>query len=230
MTSQELIPADPAASDTAEGSSSSSTSNNGHGATPQTTESDNDDFDQLDFLTLFIRQPNRPDDRRPSSSNRDWLRETEIRKEKEAFKSQYLELIDIQDRASNHHESLSKAMARRRTPTKLQIDVKPMVVDKDDPDFVASWNKAIKECENRLIQTILNHLGNMITKTNLAIRATTKEAYNSLKTLQPAGAAQAVKDTLEEAEIIRKEKAESRKRKRTDKEKEANNKRAKKDN
>ena len=109
-------------------------------------------------------------------------------------------------------------MARQRTPSRLQIDIKPMVIDKDNPDFVASWDKAIKECENCLVQTILDYLKSTVTKTNLAIRATTKEAYQNLKKMQPSGAAQAVKQTLEEAEITRTEKAENRKRKRMERE------------
>ena len=106
-----------------------------------------------------------------------------------------------------------------------------MVIDKDNPDFVANWDRAVKpEFENRLVQTILDHLRSTVTKTNLALRAITKEAYQNLKKMHPSGAAQTVKDNLEEAEITRTEKAESRKRKRTERETNNNNKKTKKDN
>jgi len=51
---------------------------------------------------------------------------------------------------------------------------------------------------------LTDHLGDAMKRTNLAIRATTKEAFQGLKNIHSSGAEETIRDTLEEAETIRK--------------------------
>lgn len=106
---------------------------------------------------------------------------TRTKKEVEAFKTRYLELVDTLDRPSSHQEALSKSFSRGRMPAKLKIAISPMVINKDNPTFVANWENACRESEKQLTQMIIDHLGNTITKTNLAIRSLSKEGFHSLK-------------------------------------------------
>ena len=162
-----------------------------------------------------IGQPAKTDRSRATTS-RDWLRQTELEREINTFKERYLELIDVLDRASSHQEALSKAAARDRTPARLKIQIKPMVIDKDNPTFVANWKKAVRECERKLTETIIDHLKNTAEKTNLTIRATTRETYGNLKTIDPDGATDILKQALADAEEKRQEKIEIRKKRKAD--------------
>ena len=68
----------------------------------------------------------------------------------------YTELIVMLDRAKNHREALTKAIQRGHTLAKLKIT---MVINKEDPQFVAAWERAIKKCETSLVKIITDHLG-----------------------------------------------------------------------
>ena len=80
--------------------------------------------------------------------------------------------------------------------------------------------------QEKLLQTLNDHFRNVMERTNIAIRATMKVAYQSLKTIHPSGAKDTIKETPEEAETTWTEKAETWKRNRS--ERAANLKRAKK--
>ena len=121
-------------------------------------------------------------------------------------------MVDIYDRASNHQEALSKAISRGRTSTRLTITIKPMVIDKEDPEFVAKWETAIKRCEQKLANTIIEHLKNTATKINLAIRALGKNTFQTLKVIDPSRAKDVIERILEEAQVKRTEKQENRKK------------------
>ena len=178
-------------------------------------QNEEEEFEQLGLLTQYIGQLAKTDRSRATTS-RDWLRQTELEKEIDTFKERYLELIDVLDRASSHQEALSKTAARDRTPARIKIQIKPMVIDKDNPTFVANWEKAVRECERKLTETIINHLKNTAEKTNLTIRATTKETYGNLKTIDPDGATDILKQALADAEEKRQEKIEIRKKRKAD--------------
>ena len=79
-------------------------------------------------------------------------------------------------------------MTRHRTPVKLRINITPVVIDKEHPDFVTKWDRAIKQCEVTLIQTLVDHFNGVMKKTNVAIQTLTKEAYQGLKKIHPSGA------------------------------------------
>ena len=70
-------------------------------------------------------------------------KEARITTEVTSFMETYSELIDTLDRARNHKESLTKATQRGRIPAKLRITTKPMVVNREDPKFVVSWERTL---------------------------------------------------------------------------------------
>ena len=76
---------------------------------------------------------------------------------------------------------------------------------------------------------LTDHLGDAMKRTNLAIRATTKEAFQGLKNIHSSGAEETIRDTLEEAETIRKEKAETHKRNKSERAAASATKKSKKD-
>ena len=193
-------------------------------------EEEQDEFEQLGLLTQYIGQPPRTrNDRGRTSTSADWFKKTEIEKELLSFKERYLKLTDTFDRASNNQEALSKAITRGRTPAKLRITIKPMVIEKDDPKFISKWETAIRDCEHKLATVIIDHLKETADKTNLTIRTTSKETFQKLKTIDPAiDAGDTLKTTLAEAQQTRTERIENRKRKRAENNS-ATNKRAPKD-
>ena len=93
------------------------------------------------------------------------------------------------------------------------MDDDTMVIEKDHPDFTTRWERALKQCEETLVQTLMDHLARVMEETNIAIRATTKQAYGALKSIHLSGAKEVIKDTLKEAEQTQTEKAETRKKK-----------------
>ena len=217
MASQDLIPEGP----------SGSNENPRHEDTPP--RDDEEEFEQMNFLTQYIGHPKRPNDRRPATDDRNYLLENQIDKKKEEFRTKYLELVEVYDRAASHRESLQRSLERHRTPFRLKINVQPMIIEKDHPDFISRWDRAIKQCEEKLLQTLIDHLDSFMEKTNLEIRATTKQAFLSLKTIQPSGAKETIQETLEEAQMTRTEKTEARKKRKAEKAAEAQNKKSKKD-
>ena len=219
MASQELIP-DNSDSRTADQSGTTDEdpplASNQWAREQQEEEEEQDEFEQLGLLTQYIGQPPRTrNDRGSTSAN--WFKKTETQKELLSFKERYLELTDTLDRASNHKEALSKAIARGRTPARLRITIKPMVIEKDDPKFISQWETAIRECEQKLATVIIDHLKTTADKTNVAIRTTSKETFQKLKNIDPAiDAGDTLKTTLAEAQQARNERTENRKRKRAE--------------
>ena len=51
------------------------------------------------------------------------------------LKETILEKTDNIERARSHLEVLTKAVQKNKTPAKLKIIVKPLVVDQDNPSF-----------------------------------------------------------------------------------------------
>ena len=87
--------------------------------------------------------------------------------------------------------------------------------------FVSKWETAVRECEHKLATTIIDHLKNTADKTNMAIRAMSKETFKNLKTINPSGATRSRPSLrLKKQEPKR----ETRKRKRTENNNAANKK------
>ena len=63
-----------------------------------------------------------------------------------------------------------------------------MVIDKDDPEFKAEWNKAIAVAEKSLLKTLQTHLSKVIRKATDKIRQSAKKSIAKIKTIrgQPA--------------------------------------------
>ena len=98
----------------------------------------------------------------------------------------------------------------------MKITIKPMVIDKDEPEFVAKWELAIRQCEQKLANTIIEHLNNTATNTNLTIRSLGKDTFQALKAIDPSRAKEVMERTLEEAQTKRTEKLENRKKRKAE--------------
>ena len=131
--------------------------------------------------------------------------------ELERLKRIFLQKTEILDRATNHLESLTRAMEKGNTPAKLRITVKPLVVKADDPLFQKEWADAITDAQSKLITTIQRHLGRTARTANLQIREETDKIRIQLSTsntIQEVDAA--IKNTLDEANRTRKHNNEQR--------------------
>ena len=117
------------------------------------------------LLTQYIG-PATPVRNKPDSHTRGTLFQRELDK----FKQCYKERIDTINRATSHREALQKAMEKGRTPQKLSINIKPLIMQKEDPEFKKNWEVAIKESEHKLIDTLIRHLTGVIIDTNRALR------------------------------------------------------------
>lgn len=73
------------------------------------------------------------------------------------------------DRARSHLDSLTHAVQKNRIPNKLRINVKPLVIDKENPTFVRKRNDAILKAELELTKAITEHLQDVIQQTNAII-------------------------------------------------------------
>ena len=134
-------------------------------------QEDEEEEDNWNFLTQFIGSPassNRANQNRDNNVNTANLEAANFRFITICFlfnsqpfnhhRSQYLEDTEVLDRATAHLTALTKAESRGKTPAKLTITIKPMVIEKEDPQFKADWAKAIAESEKSLVQTLKNHL------------------------------------------------------------------------
>ena len=129
---------------------------------PEEEEEDNSDseFEQLSFLTQYIGPP------KPSKTDRPSRKEAQITKEVTSFMENYLELVGTLDRATGHKESLTRAVQRGRTPAKLRITIKPLVMNREEPKFTTAWDRAVRKCETTLVKVITDHLDNTVLNTN----------------------------------------------------------------
>ena len=140
--------------------------------------------------------------------------EREIDRITAEFKSKYENLVDSLDRAKGHRTSLGQAKQRGRTPAKLQISIRPMVVNRENPEFQGNWERAVKQSEGILLDTLINHLDSFIQSTNEKIRNEAKETWQRIKQIDASRAATLLQDALQQCEENRKAKAETRKRNR----------------
>lgn len=100
------------------------------------------------------------------------------------------------ERATGHLESLQKAASVGRIPTKMAINIKPLVLNKENKQFKREWQAAIHDSKRRLLQTVQDHPQRVIDQTQTEIRKSTKETYRKLKA---AGDRDRAKQQLETA-------------------------------
>ena len=118
-------------------------------------EEQNYDIDKLDILTQYIGpKTNCQATNTTIESEPEQLIDMELK----TFKERYANQTHSLDRAINHADSLKVAQAKQKTPAKLQIQIKPQVINKEEPGFTAKWNSIIKLAENQLVQCIIDHL------------------------------------------------------------------------
>ena len=91
------------------------------------------EFEALQLLTQYIgpRKPNPVPTARHWGSSSNFVEQQMIR-----FKEVFLEKTDKLDRAWSHLDSLTRAVQKNRILNKLTINVKPLVIDKENPTFV----------------------------------------------------------------------------------------------
>ena len=182
-------------------------SNNGAGSSQE-----EDDFESLGLLTQYIGPPVATADQ--TTVHRTNPDEREIDRITAEFKSKYENLVDSLDRAKGHRTSLGQAKQRGRTPAKLQISIRPMVVNRENPKFQGNWERAVKQSEGILLDTLINHLDSFIQSTNEKIRNEAKDTWQRIKQIDASRAATLLQEALQQCEENRKAKAETRKRKR----------------
>ena len=170
--------------------------------------SQDEEFESLGILTQYIglAQP-----ANSTSKNRDNT-EQNIDKLTNKFKAKYEELVDSLDRAKGHKLSFEQARQRGRTPNKLQITIKPMVVNRDNAEFQSDWDKAVKKSEGILLDALQTHLGKFIQTTNERIRETTKQTWLEIKAIDKDRASPAIKTALQQCEEQHIQKADNRRK------------------
>ena len=177
---------------------------------PNADDNSEDEFDDGGLLTQFLG-PSKLSKRR-SSTTADKLFQLELEK----LHEKYLRDTETLDRAKAHLDSLQKAADRGRIPAKMTINIKPLVINKDNEQFKMEWQSAIQESERKLLKTVIDHLQRTIEQTTADIRRSTKETYQKLKANGDKDKAkQQLEKLLTQANAERQQKTEQRiKRKR----------------
>ena len=178
------------------------------GAGSSQTQKDAEEFEALGILTQYIGPSPPANPTRPQTDSPD----QNIDRLTNKFKAKYEELVDSLDRAKGHKLSLDQAKQRGRTPSKLQITIKPMVVNREDPEFQRDWDKAIKESEGILLGALQTHLDKYIQNTNQKIRETAKRTWLDIKAIDKDKASPEIQKALQQCEEQRQTKALNRKR------------------
>ena len=156
-------------------------------------EEQNYDIDKLGILTQYIGpKTNRQATNTTIESEPDQLIDMELK----TFKERYANQTHSLDRAINHADSLKAAQAKQKTPAKLHIQIKPQVINKEEPGFTIKWNSIIKSAENQMVQCIIDHLEKTQTETREKIRSLFNETLLNLKRLDPTGVIDKLKSSL----------------------------------
>ena len=100
----------------------------------------------------------------------------------------------------------TRTVQKNRIPNKLRINVKPLIIDKENPTFVRKWNDAICKAKLELTKIITEHLQDIIQWTIAIIYETTEKTYHALQAADIAidEVEKALEDTLKEADYARK--------------------------
>ena len=133
----------------------------------------------------------------------------------ENLKRFYVDKTTTLDRATKHLEPLQAATEKGKTPNKMKINVKPLVIQKDDAQFQSEWNEVITTSEKAMVQCLMAHLIRIATTTRNNIREESNKAYLKLKQLDPTNAKSTLEEAIKSGQDIRKTKqADALKRKR----------------
>ena len=164
-----------------------------------------DEFDALGLLTQYLGPagPSSQTRRKPN------LEDT-IQRQTESFKKKYLEFTELLDRATSHLESLLIAKNKGRTPARLRITTKPVVVRSDDSDLQLQWAQACRKGELLLIEVLINHLEKVVRETRDILRDVSGQTYKELKRADASNARQNMEEALEKANTERKLRTENR--------------------
>ena len=100
-----------------------------------------------------------------------------IQKQTDDFKRKFCEFTELLD----HLESLLQAKTKGRTPTRLRITTKPVVVCSEDEDLKIKWVQACIQGELLLIEVLLNHLEKVIKETRSTLRGHLRGCIQSLR-------------------------------------------------
>ena len=163
-----------------------------------------EEFDSMGLLTQYLG-PSGPSNRRRCRTDPEGI----VERQKENFKRKYLDLTDILNRAVSHLEALANAKSKGRTPTRLRITTKPVVVHSKDEDFRFKWAQACRRAELMLIEVLLNHLEKVITETRSALRDTSGQTYKELKQANATDAKRNMEEALQTADMERKLRTET---------------------
>ena len=168
------------------------------------------EFDSLGLLTQYLGPSGTSTTRRRRRTDP----EDAVERQKQEFKRKYLDLTELIDRATGHLESLENARSKGRTPARLRITIKPVVVRGDDDNFKIKWAQACKRAELLLIQVLLDHLQNVIRETRDALRDISGQTYKMFKTTNADTAKDNIEEALKTANSERTQRQEDRKKRR----------------
>jgi len=128
----------------------------------------------------------------------------------------------IRDRAVRNLTNIRIARDRSgHVPAGLQINIQPMVLAANDPEFSQAWAGALAKAETSLFDCIEQHLFNIIDTIDESICARVNQVLNLLtQSKENEQALVDIKSTLQQANTEReKNNEEFKKRKRQDKDK-----------
>ena len=158
-----------------------------------------EEFDALGLLTQYLGPP-WPSNRTRQRSNPEDI----IQKLTEDFKKKYLEFTELLDRATSHLELLLLAKSKGRTPARLRITTKPVVVRSDDDDLKLQWAQACRQGELLLIEVLINHLEKVIKETRGILRDVSGQTYKEFKKANATNAKENMEEALKRADTERK--------------------------
>ena len=97
------------------------------------------------------------------------------------FKRKYLEFTELLDRATSQLESLLQAKTKGRTPTRLKITTKLVVVCSEDEDLKTKYAQGCRQGKLLLIEVLLNYLEKVIKDTKSILQDISRDAYKAFK-------------------------------------------------
>ena len=106
-------------------------------------------------------------------------------------------------------ESLLQAKTKGRTPTRLKITTKLVVVRSADEDLKIKWAQACRQGELFLIEVVLNHLEKVIKETRSTVRDISGDTCKAFKKVNVKTAKTNMEDALKTANNKTKQRTEN---------------------
>lgn len=94
-------------------------------------------------MTQYIGKLKLTSNTSPKRDNDDTSSQDKLKLELSKLKKNYLQKAEMLVRATVHLEALDNAVDKDRISTKLKINVRPMVINKDNAKFQQEWHWAI---------------------------------------------------------------------------------------